>query len=112
MTDENAAQLAWEVATNQELLDYVIKQNPVNSIKVLAKLSAKYDVDEAPTQTAKPASNAPVAFKASGTPAKPKVPAVPKTGGNGSKPTDSMSSKEYWRALESGKAGKPWGDGW
>lgn len=108
LTDENAAQLAWEVATNQELLDYVIKQNSVNSIKVLAKLSAKYDVDESPATTAKPAPNAPVAFKASGTTAKPKIPSVPKAG-TGSKNVDSLSPAEYYRQYANGKIDKkPW----
>jgi len=30
LTDENAAQLTWEIATNQEILDYVVKQRPTN----------------------------------------------------------------------------------
>jgi flagellar biosynthesis GTPase FlhF len=108
LTDENAAQLAWEIATNQELLDYVCKQNPVNSIKVLAKISAKYDVDEAPAKTATTASNAPVAFKAGGNTAKPKIPAVPKTGA-GSKNVDNLSPAEYYRQYVKGKIDKkPW----
>ncbi len=105
LTDENAAQLAWEIATNQELLDYVCMQNPVNSIKVLAKLSAKYDVDEAPAKSATSAPTKPTAFVP--TKQAPKVPNVPKSGA-GNKSTDNMSPKEYWKAFQAGKVSKPW----
>lgn len=105
LTDENAAQLAWEIATNQELLDYVCMQNPVNSIKVLAKLSAKYDVDEAPAKSATSAPTKPTAFAP--TKQAPKVPNVPKSGA-GNKSTDNMSPKEYWKAFQAGKVSKPW----
>lgn len=106
ITDENAAQLAWEIATNQELLEYVCKQNPVNSIKVLAKLSAKYDTEEAPTQNA-PAAKGPVAFTPSKS-EKPKVPSVPKNG-TGVKSGDNLSPAEYWKQYNKGKIDKkPW----
>ncbi len=108
LTDENAAQLAWEIATNQELLDYVCAQNPVNSIKVLAKLSAKYDVDEAPAKGATSAPTKPTAF----TPAKqaPKVPNVPKSG-TGTNASNQLTGKKYWEALKAGKiTKKPWED--
>lgn len=109
LTDDNAAQLAWEIATNQELLDYMCKQNPVNSIKVLAKISSKYDVDEAPQQKAPtaPANKGPVAFSASRTD-KPKLPNVPK-GGSGSKAGDNLSPSEYYKQYAKGKIDrKPW----
>ncbi len=108
LTDENAAQLAWEIATNQELLDYVCAQNPVNSIKVLAKLSARYDVDEAPAKSATSAPTKPTAF----TPAKqaPKVPNVPKSG-TGTNASNQLTGKKYWEALKAGKiTKKPWED--
>lgn len=118
LTDENAAQLAWEIATNQDLLDYMCKQNPTNSIKLIGKLSTQFDVDEAPAQvaqkaptafapTAKP--NAPVAFSPAAKQA-PKVPSVPKSGTNANS-TDGLTGKKYWDALRSGKVTKkPWED--
>lgn len=108
LTDENAAQLAWEIATNQELLDYVCMQNPVNSIKVLAKLSAKYDVDEAPAKSATSAPTKPTAFAP--TKQAPKVPNVPKSG-TGANVSNQLTGKKYWEALKAGKiTKKPWED--
>lgn len=113
ITDENAAQLAWDIATNQELLDYVMKQNPINSIKVLAKLSAKYDPvdDKAETVTSTVASGKPIAFTPTAK-QPPKVPNVPKSGASSKTGVDAMSTKEYWRALQAGKVSKPWDGDW
>lgn len=111
ITDENAAQLAWDIATNQELLDYVMKQNPINSIKVLAKLSAKYDPvdDKANTATSTVASGKPIAFTPTAK-QPPKVPSVPKSGA-GNKSSDNMSPAQYWKAYNAGKVDKkPWED--
>jgi hypothetical protein len=113
ITDENAAQLAWDIATNQELLDYVMMQNPINSIKVLAKLSAKYDpVEDTPSKAAPAAvaGNKPVAFTPSAKQA-PKLPNVPKSGASGNKNWDNMSPSQYWKAYRAGKVDKkPWED--
>lgn len=111
ITDENAAQLAWDIATNQELLDYVMKQNPINSIKVLAKLSAKYDPvdDKAETVISTVASGKPIAFTPTAK-QPPKVPNVPKSGA-GNKSSDNMSPAQYWKAYNAGKVDKkPWED--
>jgi len=87
-------------------------QNPINSIKVLAKLSAKYDPVDDNTKAASVAvaGNKPLAFTPSAKQA-PKLPSVPKSGASGNKNSDNMSPSQYWKAYRAGKVDKkPWED--
>jgi len=94
LTDDNAAAVAWEIATNSDLLEQVIRGNPVQSIKAIARISAKHDsVDSKPT-----------AFVPN---KKPVVPEVPRSSAS-QKSTDSMSNKEAWNAYKAGKIKRPW----
>jgi len=102
LTDENAAQLTWEIATNQEILDYVVKQRPTNSIKLLAKLSSQFDIDVPDTVTPMSPTK-PTAFQPN-----PKVPQVPKSK-PATKSYEELSPSEYFRKYRSGKIDKkPW----
>lgn len=93
LTDDNAGEVIYEIATNQELLEFVLKANPIDVARKIAKLSSKYDNKTVPEKPM------------------PKVEAmVPKqttakTPNIGSKPSpstryrDDMSMSEYrkWR---------------
>ena len=43
VTDENVGKLMYDIATTEGLLEKLCKGNPLDSIKTIAKLSAKYD---------------------------------------------------------------------
>lgn len=101
LTDDNAAEVMFEIATDAALLEFIIKANPIDVQRKIARISAKYD-------------NAPIVNK----PAKveafvPKTPVgSPKTAGNMAAPgkrkySDSevakMTGAEYRKAKTEGR---------
>jgi hypothetical protein len=46
VTDENAGRLLYDIAATEGMLDKLIKGNPTDSIRILAKMSAKYDYEK------------------------------------------------------------------
>lgn len=107
LTDDNAAQVTWEIATNAQLIETLINANPIQSIKMIAKLSAKYDKDDVKQTFV--SENKPKAFNPTGNNSKPKpvIPEVPRATSNSAKNLDKMSHKEAWEMYK--KTGKrPW----
>lgn len=98
LTDENAAAVAWEIATSSDLLEQVIRGNPLQSIKAIARISARHD--SAPQKAGTPAPFVPTSKK-------PVVPEVPRSTAS-QKNTDSMSNKEAWNQYKAGKIKRPW----
>lgn len=43
LTDDNTAEVIFEIATTPELLNFIISSNPIDSARKIAKLSSKYD---------------------------------------------------------------------
>lgn len=43
LTDDNAGEVIFEIATNPELLNFVMTANPIDVARKIAKLSSKYD---------------------------------------------------------------------
>lgn len=109
LTDENGAQIAWDIATSSELLEAVTKGNSAQSIKLIGKLSAKYD---APNNTSKSDGVIkPLELKDDVKPSvvtkpSPVVPAIPKVNNNGSN-ADRKSARDAWKEYQTtGK--RPW----
>lgn len=86
LTDDNVADVIYEIASDEELLKFVLTANPIDVHRKIARISAKYDkreeiIEERP---------APVAFK-------PKVPVAPMPS---RVPTTPGSSKRTYSAQE------------
>ena len=43
LTDDNAGEIIFEIATNPDLLNFIISSNPIDSARKIAKLSSNYD---------------------------------------------------------------------
>lgn len=75
VTDDNAPEVLFEIATDADLLNFICNANPIDAARKIARISAKYDNVQA--QVKKPAE----AFVPKSTPTgSPRVQGMPTTG--------------------------------
>lgn len=96
LVDENSPEVMYEIATTPGLLQDLVKMNPIDATRKIARMSAKYDGKEdvvvpksMPKQVANIPSQMSVKPKAAGT------PNVRAEGTGGSRFSENMSMSEY-----------------
>ena len=93
LTDDNAADLCYEIATNKDLLKLVIDGDPIDAVRAMTKWSTKFTRDSDKIIDKKSESEVPTDVKAM-------IPKTVKgTISQGKKDPNKMSMSEYrkWR---------------